>query len=57
MAVPGVTVGASAALLRVSEEHCTVVVADDCSVPELLALKLAVLAYCPQLEIEVLLVT
>jgi hypothetical protein len=57
MDVPAVTVAASAVLVRLSAGHCTVVVADACFEAELLALKVAVLAYAAQLDAEVALVT
>jgi hypothetical protein len=57
MADPAATVAASAILVKVTDGHCTVMVAEDCT--ELLfdALSVAVLAYCAQLDAEVALVT
>ena len=57
MEAPAATVAASAVLVRPSAGHCTVVVADDCTELLLLALRVAVLAYAAQLDVEVPLVT
>jgi hypothetical protein len=57
IAAPAVTVAASAVFVRLSTGHCTVVVADACFEAELLALKVAVLAYAAQLDADVALVT
>jgi predicted ATPase len=54
---PAVTVDASAVFVRLSAGHCTVVVADACIEAELLALKVAVLAYDAQLDADVALIT
>jgi hypothetical protein len=54
---PAETVAASAVFVRLSVGHCTVVVADACFEAELLALKVAVLAYTAQLDADVVPVT
>jgi hypothetical protein len=50
-------VAASAVFVRVRLGHCTVVVADACTVALLLALRLAVFVYPVQFDVEVALVT
>ena len=50
---PAVTVELSAVLVKVNAAHCTVVLADACTVPVLPALAVAVFAYVAQLPVDV----